>query len=146
MLRDKIQKDYKKQLKAGNKKIASVLRFLYSEIKNKEINKGRKELTDDEVISLINKQLKELKENLKLYKEKAREELVEKTNFEMKTIKKYLPEQISDQELEEQIQEIIDQFPDAANPGPIIGKAIKEIGSKASNSRISKKVRELFSA
>ncbi len=144
MLRDKIQKQATELIKKGDKKKAQVLRYLYSQIKDKEIDQGRKELTDKEVLKLIQKQIKSLKEEIKIFEKEDRQKLLDKAKYEIEVLAEYLPEQLSADEIGKKIEDIIENNPNIDKPGPMIGKVIQELGGEADNSQIARIVQEKF--
>lgn len=92
-LRDKIQQDIDQALKKGEKQKLTVLRFLRAQIKDQEIAQERRELSDEEMIKLISKQIKKLKKSLPFFEKGKREDLIEKTKREIKILSLYLPEE-----------------------------------------------------
>jgi uncharacterized protein YqeY len=136
-LKQKVQQNITQALKAGETNKLEVLRFLNAQIQNEEINQARKELTDEQVIKLINNQVKKLEEGIELFKKGGREELVKKNEEEIKILKEYLPEQLSDEELEKEIDQIIKDNPNLPHPGALIGIAVKKLAGRADNKRIS---------
>jgi len=145
MLRNQIQQEIIKLLKSGEKEKAGVLRYLFSQIKDEEINAGRKELTDEQVIKLINNQVKKLKESLEAFQKGQREDLVKKTQFELDILNTYLPKQMPLQDLEKEVEKIIQQNPNLNNLGALIGICVKNMSGKADNSQIAQVVKEKFS-
>lgn len=145
MLRDEIQNKATELMKKGDKKKAQVLRYLYSQIKDKEIDKGREKLTDNEVIKLIQKQIKSLKEEIDIFEEQQREGLLEKAKYEVKVLSEYLPEMLSQEEIEAKVEDIMQKNPEIDQAGPLIGKVVQELKGKADNSQIARIVREKFS-
>lgn len=143
-LRTKIQEDIKEALKKKEEQRLATLRFLKSEIDNREIAQGRKELTDEEVTSLINGQIKKLKESLSFFERGKREDLIRKTKAEIEILKNYLPEQLSDQELEKEIERVINQNPSVSHPGTMIGLCIKALAGRVDNQRIAQVVNKKF--
>lgn len=98
----KIDDDAKKALKAGDRNKVTVLRGLKSDIKYKQIEKGE-ELTDDDIIGVLSSAVKKRKESIEQFQAGNRLDLVEKETTELKTIKNYLPEQLSEEKLRELI-------------------------------------------
>lgn len=139
-LRDKIQKEITEALKKQERLRLEVLRFLYAQIQNKEIDKRREELTDEEVVALINNQIKKLEEGLVLFEKGKREDLVEKTKGEIEILRGYLPAQLSDKELEKEIERTIAENPSISQPGPLIGICVKALAGKADNKKIAQLV------
>lgn len=143
-LKQKINQDIINSLKNNEKTKLRVLRFLNSQIKDKEINQGRKELIDKEIINLINSQIKKLKESIGYFKKDSRPELIEQANEEINILNSYLPAQINDQELEREIDQLMKENPQAPFPGIIIGQAVKKLSGRADSQRISQLVLKKF--
>ena len=139
-LRNKIQNDITLALKRQDKKKLEVLRFFNAQIKNKEIDKGRKALTDEEVIALLNNQIKKLKESLVFFTKGKREDLVVKTKEEIKILRVYLPEQLPDEDIELTVEKVIKDNPGISQPGPLIGLCVKALSGKADNKKIAQLV------
>lgn len=139
-LRDKIQKDITIALKKQEKQKLEVLRFLNAQIQNKEIEKGRKKLQDEEVVRLINNQIEKLNESLSFFRQAKREDLIEKARKELEILKSYLPRQLSDEKLEKEIERIIQENPSISQPGALIGICVKTLAGKADNKRIAQMV------
>jgi len=137
-LRTKMQQDIIEAMKAKNQQKLEVLRFIFAQIKDEEIKQQRKELTDEEIVKLISNNIKKLAEANELYKKGNRQDLIDKNNQEIEVLKHYLPKQLSDEELEKEIEQIIKDNPDLVHPGVLIGIAVKKLAGKADNSRISK--------
>lgn len=98
-LKNKILADIRLALKRGEKEKLETLRFLIAQIYDRELEKGRKELTNEEVVILINGQIKKLEESLSFFEKGDRKELARKTKTEIIILKTYLPKQLSDEEL-----------------------------------------------
>lgn len=139
MLRQKLQEEQIIALKSKDSQKLSVLRFILAQIKNKEIEK-RGELTDEEIILVIKKIAKELKESIEAFKKGGREDLVKENEKQLEIISLYLPKELSDEELKKEIEKIISQNQDLFNKNPkaIIGLCMKTLRSKADSSRIMK--------
>lgn len=144
-IKTKILSDLKQALKQGEKAKLDNLRYLNAQIQEKEIEKGKKELTDEELISLIVNQIKKLKESLSHFEKAKRDDLTSKTEEEIKILKAYLPSQLSDEELEKEIENIINQNPSILQPGPMIGICIKALSGRADNKKISQMVSKRMS-
>jgi uncharacterized protein YqeY len=136
-LKQKIKKDINQALKKKKTDQLSFLRFLQSQINDQEIEQKRKELTDEQVIEIINNQIKKIEESLDLFKKGKRKDLASKAEQELAILQSYLPPQLSDQELEKEINQIIAENPALPHPGALIGIAVKKLAGKADNKRIS---------
>jgi len=139
MLKQKLQEDQIIALKSGDHDKLNIIRFIISQIKNKEIEK-RGELSDDEVILVLKKIAKELNESISAFEKGNRQDLVEENKKQLTIISQYLPQEISDEELKKEIKRIIQENQDLyqKNPKAIIGICIKQLKSKADSSRIIK--------
>ena len=86
------------------------LRAIVSAKKDKEIEKrtqDKKEVTDEDMISILNKMLKQRKESVEMYQKASRQDLVDKENSEIKIIEEFLPQQLSQEEVEKACNEAI---------------------------------------
>ena len=140
---DKIKNDMIESMKKQDKFRLSVLRMLKSALQAEQINK-KEELTDDEVLAVIKKQVKVRTASLEEYKKYNRLDLANDLEEEIKILKSYLPEELSIEEL----NKIIDEQFEIIKPESIkdMGKVIKEIssivGTRADMSEVSKIVKE----
>ncbi|MBN1263160.1 MAG: GatB/YqeY domain-containing protein [Candidatus Pacebacteria bacterium] len=136
-LRQRIKQDLIRALKQKEPGRVSILRFVLAEIKNLEIDQNRQELDDQDLIKVLNSQVKKLSESLELFTKGRRQDLIFQTQAEIKILKEYLPEQISDEELEKRVSEILAQNPAVTRPGAIIGLVIKQLGNQAEGSKVA---------
>jgi uncharacterized protein YqeY len=139
-LKNQIQEDIARALKKKEAQKLAVLRFLNAQIKDKEIEEGRREITDEEIIKLINNQIKKSKENLPLFEKENRPELIKKTKAEIEILKAYLLKQLSDQELARAIDQIMAENPAISQPGPLIGLAVKKLAGRVDNQRLAQMI------
>lgn len=123
-MRNQILEDLKSAMKAQDKLKLSVIRMVKSSIQMEELNKKR-ELTDDEVIDVITKQIKTRKDSINEFTKGGREDLVESTSKEIEILSTYLPEQLS----EEDINNIIDKVFEEVKPESSrdMGKVMKAV-------------------
>ena len=141
-----INNDVKEAMKSGNKFELNVLRMLKSALQNEKISKNH-DLDENEIIAVIKKQVKVRHDSLKEYQEYKREDLVEGLNKEIEILTKYLPEELSEEEIDKVINNVFAEL----NPTSIkdMGNVMKELNSliatKADMSLVSKKVKEKLS-
>lgn len=90
MIKQKIQANIIKSLKSKDEKTLSVLRYLSSQIKYKEIDK-KQDLSDEEVVQLIRKQIKKLNEAAEIFQRGERGDLATQNKEQIKTLSAYLP-------------------------------------------------------
>lgn len=144
-MKEKLKSDLKEAQKSRDSLKTDTLRLLFSEIKNKEIDL-RRELGDEEIISILTTQIKKRKEAAALYEKGGRKDLHEKEAAEAGFLETYLPEQVGEEELRKRIEEIIAEV-GAQSPGDL-GKVMKavipEFKGKADGSVIKNLVSELL--
>ena len=107
-MRNQILEDLKTAMKSQDKEFLSVIRMVKGSIQMEELNKKR-ELTDDEVVSIISKQIKTRKESITEFAKGGREDLIAKTQNEINILEKYLPEQLTEQEIIKIVDEAFEQ-------------------------------------
>ena len=144
MLKEELKKNEIAAMKARDKKTVSVLRLVNSEIKSFEVNE-RQDATDEVVIKIIEKQIKQLKETLQYSTQLNDTEKMEEGKFAIELLTPYLPAQLSDEEVREMLKEIIS----ANNYGPSdMGKIMKEImpkvNGKFDRSKINPMVKQIL--
>lgn len=142
-MRERILNDIKEAMKAQDKELLNVIRMVKGAMQLEEINLKR-ELNDDEVISVIQKQIKTRKESIEEFNKANRTDLVEKTLSEVKILEKYMPEQLP----AEEINKIIDEAFDLIKPlsmkdmGKIMSEINPKIKGKADMSYVSSTIKE----
>ena len=144
-LEEVIFNDMKVALKENEKLKLSTLRLIRAAIKNAEISKKDK-LTEDEIIGIISNHLKKLEESLNLFIKGQRPELVDKAKKEIKIIKEYLPEQLSEEELEKIVKEtmIKFEFKGLQDIGPAMREIMPQLKGKIDGKIVNKMVRDLL--
>ena len=142
-MREKILEDLKLAMKNQDKEKLSVVRMIKGAIQMEELNK-KHELSDDEVIAIISKQIKSRKEAIVEFEKANRSDLVEQNKAEIEILNTYMPEQLSDEE----IIKVIDEAFAKINPtserdmGKIIGSISPILKGKADMGNVSKIVKE----
>lgn len=134
---EKVNSDLVTAMKEQDKFTLSVLRMLKSALKNEEINK-KSSLTDEEVLAVIKKQVKTRKDSKEEYLTYNRTDLANNLEKEIEILNKYLPEELSDEELEKVIDETIKELNPDGMKG--MGLVIKTVGSKCGAAADMKKV------
>ena len=140
-----IQNHVKDAMRAGDRLKLSTLRMLVAAIKQKEID-TRTELTDDEVISIVEKQMQQRLEAAEQYKAAGRDELFEKESQEAEILKAYLPEKLSEDDVASMIEKIIGDLGEVSmkEMGSIMATLKNEAGSKIDMKLASQMVREII--
>jgi hypothetical protein len=150
-LLEQITEDLKSAMRAKDKVRLRTLRSLRAAITNKEIDKRQEgkggELDEQEQMALVRKQVKQRKDSIEQYEKAGRDDLVEKEQAEIDVLEDYLPQPLTDEELEEKISAIIDDVgaETMADMGPVMGRAMSELRGRADGSRVQQIVREMLS-
>ncbi len=105
-LKEKLLSDMKEAQRAKDSLRLNTIRSVIAAIKNQEIDL-RKEIQEDDVLSLITREVKKRKEAAALFEQGGRIDLVEKENQEHAILQAYLPEQVSEDDLRKRVQEVI---------------------------------------
>lgn len=145
-LKKRIQEDIIKASKEGNDVVRSTLRFLVSEIGKKEIelNKRDEGLSEEEIQRIILTEIKKRKEAEVQYVEGDREDLAKDEREEAEILQAYAPEQKSEEELKELVNDIIKEVK-ATGPqdmGTVMKGVMAKAGNSADGSMVNKIVRE----
>ena len=148
-LKETISNDLKAAFLGGNRFISDTLKGLKAVILNQEIALGKREegLTDAEVEAVVQKEVKKRKESAEIYTQAGRDELAQKELDEMAILEKYLPQQLSEAEIEALLRQIIDEGKltlDAKNQGMFIGQVKKRVGSAADGAVVARVVARLL--
>lgn len=146
-LREALSADMKQAMKdrENGKLRLAVIRMAWSSIRNKEID-SKKELTDEEIMAVLMKEVKQREDSIEEFKKADRAELVTKNNEEIAILKKYLPEQLSDDELRQIVAEVIATV-GAKTPkdmGKVMGPVMAKTKGRADGKKINTIVRELL--
>ncbi|WP_151900063.1 GatB/YqeY domain-containing protein [Sulfurimonas hydrogeniphila] len=142
-LRETINQDVKNAMKAKDTKKRDALRLLTSAFKQIEVDE-RKELSDEDVIKIIQTQVKRRNDAASQYKEAGREDLMQIELDEITYYEVYLPKQLSDEELQNEIKTIIEKTGASSmkEMGKVMGMASKELAGRADGKRISDAVKK----
>ncbi|MCK4308629.1 MAG: GatB/YqeY domain-containing protein [Candidatus Atribacteria bacterium] len=144
-LEEIIFNDMKKALKNKDKLRLSTLRMIRAAMKNVEISK-REKLTENEIVAIISNNLKKLEESLDIFIKGQRAELADKAKKEIKIVKEYLPEQLSEEEVEKIVKETIIkfEFKGLQDIGPAMREIMPQLKGKADGKIVNKMVRDLL--
>jgi len=144
-LKSHILDDMKAAMRAKDKKQLGTIRLLTAAIKQVEVDE-RKELSDSDVVSIVTKMVKQRKDSASQYQDADRQDLADQEIYEISVLEKYLPEQLSDSELEELIQQAISNS-DAksmADMGKVMGILRPQLTGRADMGAVSQKIKSLL--
>lgn len=145
---DKVSEDIKDAMRAKDKVKLEALRGAKKEFIEAKTAKGSDgELADDVAVKILQKMVKQRKDSADIYTSQERPELAEKELAEIAVLEHYLPKQLSQQELEDKLKEIIAAVgaTGAADMGKVMGAATKQLAGLAPGKAISDTVKKLLS-
>ena len=144
-IKDQLNADLKEALKSGDKVRLETLRMLRSAIKYAEIEAGA-DLDDDGTLGVIGKQAKQRRDSIGEYKKARRFDLVEKEEAELTVLERYLPAQLSEDEIRARVQAIIASLniSDMKGMGQVMKAAMAELAGQADGKVVSQIVRQLL--
>lgn len=158
MLKEKINEDFKAAFKEKKETQLSVLKMLKAAILNKEkdkeyqINKLGKDsalasLTEDEIIDVISSEIKKMRDSLALFTQGGRDDLAESAKAEIEILLRYLPEQMSEDEIRKLVAQAIGETAAASikDMGKVMGKLMPQVKGKADSGLVGKLVKEALS-
>jgi hypothetical protein len=146
MLKNDLEFSLKEAMKSGDTIRRDILRVVLTNIKLAEVDKGTA-LDDTAVISLLQKEIKTHKESIEDSKKANRPDLEDHYSAELKILQEYLPEQMSDAVIKVIVQAAIEESGATvpADMGKVMKIALQKVEGKASNSEVSRIVREMLS-
>jgi len=147
-LEQKVMAEMKEAMKSKDEAVLRALRAIKAEIIKAKTEPGAGgEITAEKEISLLQKMMKQRKDSLEIYQQQNREDLAKKEQEEITVIEKFLPKQLSGEELKAQLQQVISET-GASSPadiGKVMGAATKKLAGRADGKTISALVKELLS-
>lgn len=141
----KLQDDLNSALKNRDQLRADTLRYLFSKLYDAKIEK-QKDLSDEDVILEIQKEVKKHKESIEAYKKGNREDLAKKEEEELKMLEDYLPPELSRKELTQIIQKAIENVgaESSSDMGKVMAQVMPKIKGQADGTTVSNLVKELL--
>lgn len=142
----KLQDDIKAALLGGDRFVGDTLRNLKAAILNEEVAQGKRDtgLSDDEIEKVIAREVKKRRESIAVYEANGRPELAETEKKEAEVLVRYLPEQLSEEELRSIVTAVIADLgvTDAKGMGQVIGAVKQKVGSSADGALLARIVKE----
>ncbi len=141
-MNDKLHQDLKEAQLAKQEMKVSTIRMLLSELKYAEIKNGTN-LTDEEIISVVQKELKKRQESIEAFEKAGRTEMAEKEKAEAEILKVYLPPQMSEDELATIVEQAIvaSGATGMSDMGKVIGLVMQKVVQSASGAQVSSLVK-----
>jgi uncharacterized protein YqeY len=141
-LRTSIGEDMKAAMKAKDAQRLSAVRLLLAAIKQREVDE-RKELSDAEVVAVIEKMIKQRRDSITQFQAANRKDLVDGETFELNLLSGYLPKQLTDAEIEREVSAAIAQTgaKGAADMGKVMGVLKSKLAGRADMGKVSSLVK-----
>ncbi|MFV9511024.1 GatB/YqeY domain-containing protein [Tepidibacillus sp. LV47] len=146
-LMERINEDLKQAMKNKDKLRLSVIRMIRSAIKYAEIEKKTTALSDEQIIDVLSREMKQRRESLQEFENAGRQDLVDNVKAEIEVIQEYLPKQLTEEELKVLIQEIIDQVgaKTKADMGKVMGVLMPKVKGRADGKLVNQLVQQHLS-
>jgi uncharacterized protein YqeY len=129
MLKQQIQSDFLIALKERNERAKLAINGLKTKITEAEKLNGS-QVSDDDIIKIINKSIKQREESRDIYEKAGRKELAKNESTEIDVLRKYLPKQMTLNEIENELKIIVNSFNNIPNKTIVLGKSIGEFNKK----------------
>lgn len=137
---NQIEQDIVEAMKKGESEVMNTLRMVKSAVKNEQINQRDKEFTDNDVVAVVKREVKKRKDSIEQFTAAGRAELADKEKQEIAMLEKYMPEQMSEEEISGIIDAVLSE-----NNTEDFGALMKAVMSKtqgaADGSVVSRLVR-----
>ena len=146
---EKIKEDLKNAMREKNEGVVSVLRMLISSFRNKEISirqGGQAELSDEQVLEVMQSEVKKRKDSIEAYEAGGRQDLADQEKKEIEILRKYLPAQLSAEDLEKVAKEVISEMGEitAKDFGRAIGQVMARVKGQADGGQVSAVVKKIL--
>ncbi len=147
-LKEKITADLKDAMRSGNTLLRDTLRLIDSAIKNSEIEKKKREtgLSDEEVLEVISRAVKQRQDSIRQFEEGGRADLAEQERAELELLMPYLPAQLSKEAIAEIIADVIAKSgaTGVADLGKVMGQAMGRMKGEADGNVVREIVKEML--
>lgn len=145
MLKEKLLEDLKNSMKEKNVIRKNVIQMVRAAILQVEKDK-QIEVTDDQIIEIIAKEIKKRKDSIADYEKSGRQDLLDQINEEITILEEYLPEQLSVEEIEERVKEIITELGATSmkEMGLVMKTAKEKLGTSADGKTINEVAKKLL--
>lgn len=146
-LLEKLNQDMKQAMKDKDKETLSVIRMIKASIQNELIKLGKDTLSEDEELTILSREVKQRKDSLQEFKAAEREDLVNKIESELSVLQKYMPKQLTNEELETIIQSTIQEVNATSKKdmGKVMSAVMSKVKGRADGSQIKDLVLKILS-
>lgn len=146
-LLEKLNQDIKQAMKNKEKDKLTVIRMVKASLQNEGIKLGKNELSKEEDLTVLSRELKQRKDSLQEFKNADRLDLVEKTQAEIDVLVDYMPEQLSEEEVSAIVKQTIAEVNATSKEdmGKVMGALMPKVKGKADGSLVNKLVQQQLS-
>ncbi len=146
-LLERLNNDMKQAMRDKLKDKLSVIRMLKAALQNEAIKLGKKELTEDEELTVLSREAKQRKDSLQEFSNAGRDDLVEKIRTEINYVELYMPQQLTEEEVTQIVKETIESLgaSSKAEMGKVMGALMPKLKGKADGALINKLVQQHLS-
>lgn len=146
-LLETLNQDMKDAMRSKEKQKLSTIRMVKASLQNEAIKLGNESLTEEQELTVLARELKQRKDSLREFKEAGRDDLVESLDREIEFLQVYMPEQLSDEELEAIVVETIEQLQATSKQemGKVMGALMPKVKGKADGTQVNKLVQKHLS-
>lgn len=144
---NQLNEDMKTAMRAKERDKLTTIRMIKASIQNEEIKKGA-ELNDEEILAILSREKKQRLESFTEFEKAGREDLTEKLTAELEVVEKYLPEQLSDEEVRTLVKEAIAEVgaESMQDMGTVMSNVMPKLQGRADGGQVNAMVRELLTS
>ncbi|MCA1058004.1 GatB/YqeY domain-containing protein [Rossellomorea aquimaris] len=141
-LLNRLNDDMKQAMKNKEKEKLSVIRMLKASLQNEAIKHGKQELSEDEELTVLSREVKQRKDSLQEFQNAGRYDLVEKIQTELTYVEIYMPKQLSEEEVSAIVQQTVAEVgaTSKADMGKVMGAIMPKLKGKADGALVNKLV------
>ncbi|MFS8185520.1 GatB/YqeY domain-containing protein [Rossellomorea marisflavi] len=141
-LLDRLNDDMKQAMKNKEKEKLSVIRMLKASLQNEAIKFGKQQLSEDEELTVLSREVKQRKDSLQEFQSAGRDDLVEKLQAELTYVEIYMPKQLTEEEVSAIVQETVAEVgaSSKADMGRVMGAIMPKVKGKADGALVNKLV------
>ena len=144
---DQLNQDMKEAMRSKDKLRLSVIRMVKGSIQNEAIKLKKDQLTDDEALTVLSREVKQRKDSLQEFEKVGRQDLADKLQEELKILATYMPEQLSEDALKQIISQVITEIGATSKKemGKVMGLVLPKVKGKADGGLVNKIVQQMLS-
>ncbi|WP_269412159.1 GatB/YqeY domain-containing protein [Lentibacillus daqui] len=141
---EQLNQDLKQTMKQKDKEKLSVIRMIKASLQNESIKLSKDQLSEDEELTILSRELKQRKDSLQEFKSAGRDDLVGKLETEIEMIQEYMPKQLSDDELEAIVQSTIQEVNATSKKdmGKVMSAIMPKVKGKADGAKVNQLVQK----